>query len=263
MRKLYQSMSSCSGIAAQRPYRVVIAARAKRLGGLGCFHLWRQHKSAAVNSGMVWWAVIHTFKTVRAFSQRSVAKGAGQFRMCAGSSSCSGQRGHSAWPDLNHFSTAKVAGSMLCNPTFLSSGQVGKRLANQFPVNSRDVAHRHATSSLTERFGSRFHNGIIQLLFVHTAEFAVLEGDRPVFIFESLWGRAVTIVIQIVPVRLCHTVHINIGLYPFVERGVRGTVVLMSLDPFPVNLDRQPTDFCSDVRKQIVVWTRRRQGSVL
>jgi predicted nucleic acid-binding Zn ribbon protein len=44
---------------------------------------------------------------------------------------------------------------------------------------------------------------------------------------------------------------------------VRGTVVLMPLDPFPVNLDRQPKDFCSDVCKQIIVWTRKRQGSVL
>jgi hypothetical protein len=95
MRKLYQPMSSCLRIAARRLYRVVIAARAKRLEGLGCFHSWRQRKSAVVNSGMVWWAVIHTSKTVRAFSQRSVAEGAGQFRMCGWSSSCSGQRGHS------------------------------------------------------------------------------------------------------------------------------------------------------------------------
>jgi hypothetical protein len=167
------------------------------------------------------------------------------------------------FPDLHHFSTAKVAGSMLCNPTFLSSGQVGKRLDDQFPVNSRDVTGRHVALSLPVRFGSRFHNGIIKWLFVHTAEFVVLEGDRPVFIFEPLWGRAETSVIQIVLVRLCHTVHINIGLCPFVERGVRGTVVLMPLDPFPMNLDRQPTDFCSDVRKQTLVWTRRRQGPVL
>jgi hypothetical protein len=167
------------------------------------------------------------------------------------------------FPDLHHFSTAKVAGSMSCNPTFLSSGQVGKRLADPFPVNSRDLTLRHVASSLPVRFGSRFHNGIIKWLFVHKAEFVVLEGDRSVFIFEPLWGRLVTSFIQIVPVRLCHTVHINICLCLFVERGVRGTVVLIPLDPFPVNLDRQPMDFCLDALKQIVVWMCRRQGPVL
>jgi hypothetical protein len=68
--------------------------------------------------------------------------------------------------------------------------------------------------------------------------------------------------IQIILLRLFQTVHINICLRPFVERIVRRTVLLMTLNPFPVNLDWQPTDFCLDIRKEIIVWLGRGQRPI-